>query len=99
VDELPRRVLLHRVLQFAAALAIVPRVVGTARAADSCVDPSSESLRASLHYASVSPKADETCSGCGFFSREGSKPACGSCQIMSGPVDEKGHCDSWAAKS
>lgn len=99
MDELPRRVLLRRVLQFTGALAIVPRVFGTAAAAESCTDPASESLRTSLHYASVSPRAGETCSGCGFFTPDAGKTACGNCQIMSGPVDEKGHCDSWAAKS
>jgi hypothetical protein len=99
VDELPRRVLLRRVLQFTGALAVAPRIIGTSQGAQSCVDPASESLRTSLHYASVSPKADEPCKGCGFFTPDGSQPACGNCQIMSGPVDATGHCDSWAARS
>ncbi len=98
MKELPRRAVLRRALQISGALAI-PYLSGTLRAAQSCVDPSSESLRTSLHYASLSPKATETCSACGFFTAEGSKPACGNCQIMSGPVDEKGHCDSWAPRS
>lgn len=97
MHEPQRRVLLRRALQFTAALAIVPRAVGVAHA-ESCVDPASESLRSSLHYSSASPKPSEICSGCGFFTADGGKPACGNCQIMSGPVDEKGHCDSWAPK-
>ena len=77
---------------------IVPRIVLTARAADSCVDPASESLRSSLRYASTTPKTDEPCKRCAFFTADAARTACGNCQIMSGPVDEKGHCDSWAAK-
>jgi hypothetical protein len=99
VNLLPRRALLQRVLKLTAAAVILPRIIATARAADSCVDPASESLRGSLHYASATPKAAEPCSACGFYSANTGKPGCGNCQIMSGPVDEKGHCDSWAARS
>lgn len=96
MKALSRRVLLRRILNTGASLAFVPAALGAA--AESCVDPSSESLRDSLHYASPSPKPGELCKGCGFFSGESAKPGCGNCQIMSGPVDAGGHCDSWAAK-
>jgi hypothetical protein len=99
VNLLPRRDLLQRALKMTAAALLLPRIVDLARAADSCIDPASESLRSSLHYASATPKAAEPCSACGFYSANAGKPACGNCQIMSGPVDEKGHCDSWAARS
>jgi len=81
----PRRLLLRRAL--------------SAAAAQSCVDPQSDSLRASLHYASVSAVANQSCSGCGFFTRDAAKAGCGACVIMSGPVDETGRCDSWSARS
>ena len=97
MNVLPRRVVLRRAMQIAAAVAIVPQVVRTARADDSCVDASSESLRGSLNYISVSANPAEPCSGCGFFTADAGKPACGGCVIMSGPVDAAGHCDSWAA--
>jgi uncharacterized membrane protein len=96
--EPPRRLILRRALQFALGVASVPRVLSAA-AAQSCVDPQSESLRASLHYAGVSTVANQSCSGCGFFTRDSGKAGCGSCVIMSGPVDETGHCDSWSARS
>lgn len=99
VDELPRRVVLRRALQITAALAVVPRIMRPAAAADSCVDPASESLRSSLHYASSAPNPKQTCGVCGFFTSDQAKPACGNCQIMSGPVDQGGHCDSWSARS
>jgi hypothetical protein len=35
---------------------------------------------------------------CGFFTRDDNKPGCGACTIMSGPVDQTGHCDSWSAR-
>jgi hypothetical protein len=99
MDELSRRVVLHRILQLTASIAAVPAVLGTAAAADTCVNPDSESLRSSLHYVNPSPKPAEMCKGCGFFAGDTGKPACGNCQIMTGPVDAGAHCDSWAAKS
>ena len=99
MHELPRRTVLWRALQIATAWVVMPRIVRAATAAHSCVDPQAESLRASLHYAGVSAVADQTCSGCAFFTRAGNQPACGSCAIMSGPVDETGRCDSWSARN
>ncbi|HET9388637.1 MAG TPA: high-potential iron-sulfur protein [Steroidobacteraceae bacterium] len=99
MDELPRRVILRRALQITAALAVAPRLIPRAVAAESCVDPASESLRSSLHYASTAPNPKQSCGACGFFTGDQSKPGCGNCQIMSGPVDQTGHCDSWSARS
>jgi hypothetical protein len=99
VEDLPRRVVLLRALQAATAFAVAPHMIRVARAADSCVEPASESLRKSLNYASVTPNASQPCNACGFFTRDESKPACGNCMIMNGPVDNNGHCDSWAARS
>jgi hypothetical protein len=99
MNELTRRVLLRRIVQFTASLAVVPAALEAAAAAESCVSPDSDSLRASLHYSNPSSKPAETCKGCGFFTGDTAKPACGNCQIMTGPVDAGGHCDSWAAKS
>jgi hypothetical protein len=93
-----RRHLLRRALQLTTAVAAAPALVRTAAAAESCVDPQSESLRASLHYASASPVAGQPCSACGFFTANATG-GCGNCVIMSGPVDATGHCDSWSAKS
>jgi len=98
MHEPPRRLLLRRALQFALGVASLPRLARAA-AAQSCVDPQSESLRASLHYASVSAVANQSCSGCGFFTRDNARAGCGNCVIMSGPVDESGRCDSWSARS
>jgi hypothetical protein len=99
MHEPTRRLLLRRALQLTLGVAVLPRLVSPARAAASCVDPQSESLRASLHYASVSAVANQSCSGCGFFTADTAKAGCGNCVIMSGPVDQTGRCDSWSARS
>lgn len=71
----------------------------SARAADSCVQPESEALRASVNY--VEPAADPgaNCARCAFFTADPAGGACGSCQILSGPVDATGHCDSFSPPS
>ncbi len=99
MHEPSRRLLLRRALQLALGVASAPHLLQAAAAAESCVDPASESLRTSLHYASVSTVPKQSCSGCGFFTGDSTRPACGSCVMMSGPVDATGRCDSWSARS
>lgn len=91
-----RRDLLRRGLQITSAAAAVCLLPHRARAADKCEEPASESLRSSLHYTDNAADPKQACQLCGFFS--GDKPPCGNCMIMSGPVNAKGHCDSWSAK-
>ncbi|MBK7948839.1 MAG: high-potential iron-sulfur protein [Deltaproteobacteria bacterium] len=74
--------------------------------ADPCVDADAlttgqASLRASFHYEARSPHGDEkACSGCQFFAaRTEDALGCGSCQILQGPVNGRGHCDSWSART
>ena len=97
-EELVRRELIRRGVQVLSAFSLLPLAIASAKAAESCVDPASESLRESLHYAASAPNAAQSCSACGFFSPAEGKAACGNCMIMNGPVDLKGHCDSWSAK-
>jgi len=93
--KLPRRELLRHAVGF---LPLIALIGSRARAAESCVDPASESLRVSLHYKIVGPGAAQSCATCGFFAAN-EKPSCGDCMIMSGPVDAAAHCDSWSAKT
>ena len=99
MDDPSRRVLLRQALQLTTALVAMPRIAGAAASTASCVDPQSESLRGSLHYASPSPVANQPCAGCGFFTASDTKSGCGNCVMMSGPVDATGHCDSWSPRS
>ena len=98
VSDLHRRDLIRRGLLVLWATTTLPLVARQARAADSCVNPASESLRKSLHYAEKAADPAQPCKACGFFAPQDDKPACGNCMIMSGPVDATGHCDSWSAK-
>jgi hypothetical protein len=91
-----RRILLQRGFQALVALAVAPLAVARARAAASCSEAASESLRTSLNYKDVAPSATQSCSLCAFFT---AGAACGNCTIMSDKVSAAGHCDSWSAKS
>jgi hypothetical protein len=99
MNQLPRRAILHRALQVFAAAAVIPAIQARAASARTCEDPSSESLRTSLHYTPMSADPAKACGACGFFNKAADGSACGNCAIMSGDVNVKGHCDSWAAKS
>lgn len=96
MTTLPRRSLLVGAARFATAAVLAPALVPLARAAESCVDPASESLRSSLNYAAVAADPAKACGGCAFFKAEAAGTACGACEIMSGPVERSGTCDSWS---
>ena len=68
-----------------------------APAADACVQPDSEALRASLNYVSAASDPAASCAHCAFFTAAAA--GCGSCTIMSGAVDATGHCDSFSPPS
>jgi hypothetical protein len=70
-----------------------------ARAAGACVQPDSESLRASLNYVSPSADAAAACAHCAFFTADPAGGACGECKILGGPVESTGHCDSFSPPS
>lgn len=98
MTDLPRRAAIRQLLQSAAVAVMAPAGARVVLAAESCADPASESLRTSLNYSSVSADAAKACGGCGFYTSDESKQACGNCVIMSGDVDEAGVCDSWAGR-
>jgi hypothetical protein len=98
VTDLPRRKAIRQLLQSIAVVVLAPACARAVSAAESCADPASESLRASLNYESVSGDPSRACGGCGFYTGDAAKQACGNCVIMSGDVDEAGVCDSWASR-
>lgn len=68
-----------------------------------CADPdqltdSENSLRASLQYAETSSIKEQVCAGCGFFKQSKNEP-CGTCDLLKGPVNPRGRCDSWSKAS
>jgi hypothetical protein len=96
--ELTRRRIVQMGMQIV-SIGALPLGVMSAQAADTCTDAASEGLRSSLHYTPAAPDPAQTCSGCAFFSQDDASQVCGKCTIMSGPVNPKGHCDSWSMKS
>jgi hypothetical protein len=95
MNRLTRRHLLFRALPLGVAGIAFARAV---RAADICVGPDTESLRASLNYANPGADAAATCARCAFFTAD-SGGACGACKIVGGAVDSTGHCDSFSPPS
>jgi hypothetical protein len=92
-----RRTILLTLSQVSLASALAT----AARGAELCADPKTmdsgqQSLRTTLHYSEQSAEQAKTCSVCGFFQAD---KTCGTCMIFNGPVNPKGHCDSWSAKT
>lgn len=90
-----RRLLLQALPVGMGALAIARG----ARASGGCVQPESEALRASVNYVGAAADPAAACANCAFFTADPAGGACGSCQILSGPVDATGHCDSFSPPS
>jgi hypothetical protein len=77
---------------------------GASAAAAVCADPrkltaAENAQRQSFHYVEQSTDQTKTCSGCSFFTPSESGTGCGQCQVLLGPANPRGHCDSWAAKA
>jgi uncharacterized paraquat-inducible protein A len=96
--ELTRRIIVRLGVQIVSTSALLPLLATRAKAADTCTDAASEGLRSSLHYTTAASDPAQMCSGCAFFSQEAASQPCGKCTIMSGPVNPKGHCDSWSPR-
>jgi hypothetical protein len=93
MGKLLRREVILRGVQVVSAFSLLPLA---AKAAGQCVEPSSESLRESLHYKDPGDDPARHCKDCGFFNVEAAP--CGNCMIMSGPVSANAYCDSWSQK-
>jgi hypothetical protein len=98
---LSRRRLLSITMGLGGAVALNLAGCGKGGTAPLCADPqklSDEqvSLRTSLHYTERAPGKD-TCSDCAFFKSE-SNAVCGTCQLLKGPANPHGHCNSWSKR-
>jgi hypothetical protein len=77
---------------------------GDKQAHAACVDPASLgegelSMRNAAHYTDNAPNPQQACVGCAFFHGTEAQGGCAQCDILHSQVSEKGHCDSWSAKS
>lgn len=92
----------RQLLRGSALLPVVtlPLLPGCGGGAGDCADPDTLSrgeaqMRKTREYAEISPLPHENCASCQFF-RSYEEGACGHCEILGGPVNEGGHCTSWA---
>ncbi len=75
--------------------------IGTAQAA-ACYDPaalplSQKNRRRSLGYVEASTDPAKRCAGCAFFTAGAAD--CGTCALLSGPVDAGAVCSSFAPRA
>lgn len=72
-------------------------------ASDPCTDTSSLSpddlqTRKTFQYLGSSPNKDKFCSICNFYIKPQDDAHCGTCQIVKGPINPGGYCNSFIKK-
>jgi hypothetical protein len=86
-------------------LSVIAVLPITAARAAMCVDPdelgsADRSFRKYVEYTESSTKPSETCSNCASFKPGQPEPSdCGSCQVVAGAINPKGHCTGWSART
>jgi High potential iron-sulfur protein len=91
--------------KFLACSLQLPMLVVVARTAEAaCADPDEMSdsvrgMRESLEYSDAASDPNKTCSGCSFFRSDKASAGCGQCEVLTGPVNSKGHCVSWTKRA
>lgn len=70
----------------------------------SCTDtsglsPAEVSARQAQQYTDHTPYPDKTCDRCRFWQGGQQANACGTCQVIKGPIHPKGYCKLWAARA
>lgn len=105
-STLERRVVLKRAGGGLALLALAPvasTLAGCGKKELSCaqapgLSAADAQTRTTLHYADRSPDPAKNCDNCRLFHSAGAD-ACGSCDVVKGPINPHGHCTAWVAKS
>lgn len=87
-----RRTLLRRAATLG-ALGVNAKLLAAACAVPGASD---SAMRAELHYTEAGADPGKRCAACAFFSNL--QGACGTCQILNGPANSEGHCDSWSVR-
>ncbi len=60
--------------------------------------PDEVTARHTLEYAEKSPDPQKMCDNCQQFVPNPTGRGCGTCKVVKGPINPKGHCKSWLAK-
>lgn len=106
-----RRALLKHMAVIGAAGVLAPGLIAGCRgenepepsaASGACADSDSLSLtqranRRALSYVDQSPHPERTCDNCRLFKQGTDGAACGTCEVVSGPIAAAGYCNAWAA--
>lgn len=71
---------------------------------DPCADLSKlteeeKQTRKEFEYVAKSPYPEKLCDNCEFWLNPAEGEFCGGCEIMEGPINPKGYCTAWVAKS
>lgn len=61
--------------------------------------PDEVAARNSLAYVDQTPDPAKPCDACVQYVAAPSADACGSCKVVKGPINPKGNCKVWAAKT
>ena len=65
----------------------------------SAMSDADQGTRKSLNYVEASPDPKQVCAKCSFFHPGPDAGGCGTCDMFAGgPVNSRGHCNSWSAK-
>jgi hypothetical protein len=105
--KIGRREAAKRALMVLGAAAIAPSALaacgGEEEGGLTCTDTSGLSAaevttRTSQAYTDHSTHADQKCNNCRFYTA-GQGNACGTCQVIRGPIHPDGHCNLWAAQA
>ncbi len=64
----------------------------------SALTPDEATARTTLEYVEKSPDPQKYCDNCQQFVVPAEGKACGTCKVVKGPINPKGHCKSWLAK-
>ena len=87
---------------FVAGSSAILAACGEGPKKDPCIDTSSlsesdKSMRKTLGYIEKSADASKNCSNCQLKKAADKPGGCLGCQLFSGPVTQKGYCNSWVA--
>jgi hypothetical protein len=55
--------------------------------------------REAVSYVDESPNPAQLCSNCRFYQPSDADAACGTCEIVAGPIAAAGYCSAWAVHS
>ena len=107
--KIGRREAARRALTVLGAAAIAPSALMACGGEEgegglTCTDtsgltPAQVSVRTTQAYVDSTPNEGQDCAGCRFYQAANSADACGTCQVVQGPIHPNGYCNLFAANA